>query len=296
MTVAQWPVLLPQKPLKDGYSGDPHKPLPRAEMEQGGVRKRRNNGASPATVALSWRMTAAEFTEFAGFYHFALVEGTGWFTVPVWAGDGMATVEAQFADRYRVRPRGPLAVTVTTSLTLRALPTMTAAEATAFLQINASGMPKWPDLLPEVSLQEGTEIDPHQPVLMTDLDGGPGAKRAPFPNSPGTIQMRWRMTASEFAAFKGFYRWHLRDGAAWFEMPLWVASGYERIAAQFSDRYSFAPAGARDVLVTGELTIRQLPIQQTGAGLLLSMLGEAAFTGLVADIHQIVHVDYPEAV
>lgn len=293
--VPLWPSLLPQRHLRDGYTADPHQPLARVEMEQGGQRKRRRTPTSQATVSLKWRMTTGQFALFAGFYRQDLVEGTGWFSVPLWTGDGMESVEARFTDRYAVRPRGPLAVTVEASLTLRGLPVMDEAVAADLLTLSDTGMTRWPDALPDAVLVDGLSLDPHLPVAMTDATSGPLEKRLVFPASPASARLQWRMTPAQFGAFKGFYRWLLRDGAAWFEAPVWTGSGFERVAAQFSDRYSFSPAGARDVLVTAEAILRELPMTAADAAWFLAAW-DGSFPAVANGVNQFVHVLYPAAV
>ncbi len=292
--VATWPARLPAAPLREGYSGDPHQAATRTEMEQGTARKRHLTAAPPAQISLKWRMSAEQFEIFKSFYHFDLREGTGWFNVPLWFGSGMVTVEAQFSERYQAAARGAASVTVTTALTVRELPTMSEEEAATLAELGPTGMLRWPDLLPDTMLRDTVNIDPHQPVLKTDMDNGPVSKRAPFPNSPASTPVSWRMSGSEFEAFKGFYRWLLKNGNAWFSMPIWVGGGFEIVAVQFTDRYAFTPGRALDVLVTADLTLRQLPVLEDGPALLLTSLGEDGLASFAAGIHQFVHVTYPE--
>lgn len=295
MTVEPWPAILPQRPLRDGLRLSVRGACTRVSMEQGPARQRLRYTDAPARLALKWRMSLPEFSFFRAFYRLDLRQGAAWVDLPAWAGGGVARLEARFSDRYSAAPRGPSAVTVSAEMELRTLPVMSEAEALALVETGASGLPCWPDVLPDTLLADGTALDPHEPLLRSDIEAGPAEKRAGFGVSSATVTLRWFMSAAQYEAFTGLFHWPLARGAGWVEMPVWTGTEVIRAAARFTDGYECEPRGASGVIVSASVELRELPAPLDGVTYLFGMLGEPGLTAFAGGIHHFVHVSYPEA-
>lgn len=259
MTLPLWPASFPQMPLRDGLRVKAHAAHRRTPMEKGNSRLRAITVSSPAEVELRWRFPAARFNDFKLFYDEKLARGANWFTVPLWFGGAGVSVAAQFADRYSFAPRAAFAVTVSASLRVRQLPYVALEEGELEGFFDAEGRPVWPVSLPEGPLRTGLDIDPHRPVLTTDIDEGPKAKRDLFGPSPAEQPVQWSMSSAQFETFKAFHAEALAHGQRWFLAPLWFGLSLDRVAVRFREPFEFSPRFATQVLVSAQIEVRRMP-------------------------------------
>ncbi|MAM95674.1 hypothetical protein [Parvibaculum sp.] len=294
MTLPVWPAAFPKTAQRDGYRGTAHQPHRRTEMDKGNARLRARSLGSPAEIELKWRFAGSRANDFKLFYENDLARGTRWFTVPLWFGGEHRAVPAQFMDRFTITPRAASAVTISTRLCVRRMPYDALEEGELDTFFDPQGRPVWPESLPEGPLRTGIDIDPHRPVLMTELEEGPKTKRDLFGPSPAAQLVQWSMSPAQFETFKAFYVEGLVWGTRWFMAPLWFGRSLDRVPVRFREPFAFEPRFAARVLVTATVEARRLPVIPPGVQALLAMMGAAGLSSLSGGIHDFVHETWPD--
>lgn len=97
-TLVSWPTRLPL-PTYDGYALEPESAVTRTDMESGPARQRRRFTQTPTRIPVRWRMGAREFAVFEAWFRLKLADGTGWFTLDLLGGIGIAAHEARFVGQ-----------------------------------------------------------------------------------------------------------------------------------------------------------------------------------------------------
>ena len=78
---------------------------------------------------------------------------------------------------------------------------------------------KFPDLLP-LPLVEEYSITPNEAIIRTQMESGTARQRRRFDSVPSRIIVKWFMNASQFSLFEAWYKYHAKEGAEWFVIPL----------------------------------------------------------------------------
>lgn len=102
MTLPSWPYTVNYLAEVGSYSLIPHSPLQRTEFDYGPARVRRRFVTSNPVVTFTISMTSGEFEIFKGFYHHDIIDGAGWFTMPVYFGSEETLVKCRFMEAYTV--------------------------------------------------------------------------------------------------------------------------------------------------------------------------------------------------
>lgn len=119
-------------------------------------------------------------------------------------------------------------------------------------------MPSWPASLPAPTVGGYTLVSTES-VVRTDMDAGPARQRRRFTQTPTRLQLRWLLSAEQFAVFEAWYRWQADEGGAWFTIDLAGGLGIipheARFVAQFQARLREGMWWA----VSAEIEVRDRP-------------------------------------
>lgn len=102
MTLEAWPFDLNYLAEIGTYGLEPHDDLTRTEFDYGPAAQRRRFVNSYPKVTFSISMTSLEFETFKAFYHYDLLDGMRWFTMPVYFGSTESVVKTRFTKKYTV--------------------------------------------------------------------------------------------------------------------------------------------------------------------------------------------------
>ncbi|MAX51655.1 MAG: hypothetical protein CMH22_15950 [Methylophaga sp.] len=95
----------------------------------------------------------------------------------------------------------------------------------------------YPSELP-AALQQGHSVQTVSPLLRSQLASGRARQRRRFTSVPQTVQLEWVMTNSQAQLFEVWFRYGVMDGAAWHDMPVKTALGFQTERVRFTDIYS----------------------------------------------------------
>lgn len=107
----------------------------------------------------------------------------------------------------------------------------------------------WPKTLP--GPQIGTQYNPVDPQLRTQMQSGRSFVRRNFTATPDNFIARWIFTTDAQARrFEEFYKYDTEDGTLWFEMPLLLPQGRGprtvRFVGIYAGRTRLNPPGHSD--------------------------------------------------
>lgn len=131
-----WLDQLPYQPVTDSPEPTLHEDLLRSDWPEGPIAARRRFN-TPARQDQAWDFTNADYELFRAWYRLALLDGTRWFTLPVWTGDRYRDCQARFAEPPEARWRGGVAWRVEARLELKLLPTLGVGEMQGALSASA---------------------------------------------------------------------------------------------------------------------------------------------------------------
>ncbi|MDD9876530.1 MAG: hypothetical protein OXR84_03715 [Magnetovibrio sp.] len=138
----------------------------------------------------------------------------------------------------------------------------------------------WPTTLPLPTI-EGYGVHPGEAILRTEMEAGPARQRRRFTQVPSRISVRWVLRRDQFALFEAWYRWHAREGGAWFEIDLLGGIGLSAHEARFTRQFEAALQPGNRWRVTSELEIRERPVLTEDA---LAIALEEDLVGLLSAI------------
>lgn len=116
--MSAWPSTLPL-PTLQGYGVKPDAAFVRTDMDAGAARQRRRYTAPPSRLSVAWVFTAAQMASFKTFYETTLDLGSGWFTLDINAGAGLASKDCRFVEPYQASLSGNGVWAVSATLEVR---------------------------------------------------------------------------------------------------------------------------------------------------------------------------------
>lgn len=120
---------------------------------------------------------------------------------------------------------------------------------------------RWPKELPPGQFI-GRSYSTVEPMMRSRLVSGRARQRRQFTSTPQEVSVRWLMTNVQAQLFENWFRWALKDGAQWFEMPLRMPDGLLDRTVRFTGIYDGpTEAGPNHWRFSAELEIRE---RQTG--------------------------------
>lgn len=121
-------------------------------------------------------------------------------------------------------------------------------------------LPVWPITLPQRPLREGYAVSaPSGHMSETEVEDGPAIRRRKVFSLWRRVQLRYRMTPAQKAAFETFWRQDLNAGVNEFTLPLWNFDGAGMVSARVrmeGASFSCGPAGPADSYVSFEVEAR----------------------------------------
>lgn len=142
---------------------------------------------------------------------------------------------------------------------------------------------RWPEQLPP-ALFIGRSYQPVDPLSRSRLTSGRSRQRRQFTSTPVMVNVRWLMTESQALFFETWFRWTLKDGAEWFDMPLRMPDGLSDRAVRFTGIYDGpTEAGPNHWRFTAELEIRERQTLPDGWELVPEYISEADIVDLAAN-------------
>lgn len=285
--IRTWPVGLNYRPERAGYRWTPHDPQSRTPMEQGPARKRRKWVSSPAYVQVTWIFTGTHYDVFRAWHHLQLDDGANWFRMPLWCGNAFVTLPCRFKGAFQPTPRG-LEWVVTAEIEVREVPFAEPEDLPDLL------VRDWPEAINPLPIRDAYRMTPHRPVIRSEIDG-PQDTKLWYQDGAIAAEFQWPMSPDAFTYFRAWYHHSLKDGVAWFTAPAWVGGAYGTRQCRFENAYEATLQLDYTWLVTASVEIRNVPYMADGALYIATIFGGEAFAGFVADIHHIIHVEYPEA-
>lgn len=119
-------------------------------------------------------------------------------------------------------------------------------------------MSAYPSTLPRPQV-EGYGIEPDDPVIKTEMDGGNTRFRRRYTAFPSQITARWTFTQHEFAVFEAWHRHTILDGAAWFDVDLANGLGISSHEAHFVGMWKSSALPGLGASVSATLMVRSRP-------------------------------------
>lgn len=120
---------------------------------------------------------------------------------------------------------------------------------------------KFPDLLP-LPLVEEYSITPNEAIIRTQMESGTARQRRRFDSVPSRITVKWFMNALQFSLFEAWYKYHAKEGAEWFVIPLLGGLGLIEQEARFTQQFTAKLQNGILWAITSELEIRDRPTLQ----------------------------------
>src|SRR5690606_19030127 len=130
----------------------------------------------------------------------------------------------------------------------------------------------------------GRGYQPVDPLLRSKLTSGRSRQRRQFTSTPVMVNVRWLMDAQQALFFETWFRWALKDGAEWFEMPLRMPDGFAPRAVRFTGIYEGPiEAGPTHWRFVAELEIRERQTLPPGWELIPEYIFEADIVDYAAN-------------
>lgn len=125
----------------------------------------------------------------------------------------------------------------------------------------------YPESLP-LGLRNGRTYQLVSPLQRSELASGRAIQRRRFTSVPQGASVQWIFSDAQGQAFEAWWRDALKDGAAWFEMPLRTPMGLQHHTCRFTGVYS-GPAFIGNGLwsYSAELELRFRAAPPVGEGL-----------------------------
>jgi hypothetical protein len=125
------------------------------------------------------------------------------------------------------------------------------------------------------------------------MEAGPARQRRRFTQVPSRISVRWVLRRDQFALFEAWYRWHAKEGGAWFDIDLQGGVGLTAHEARFTRQFEARIRSGVLWEVTSELEIRERPVlSEDGLAIALDSDLAALFVG-IDRLHGYVHGTLP---
>ncbi|HBT4852192.1 TPA: hypothetical protein MB376_000431 [Klebsiella pneumoniae] len=122
------------------------------------------------------------------------------------------------------------------------------------------------DVLPG-PLKDGFGMKPKSPVKITELVTGRKRIRRGYTSVPTETDVAWIFTDAQAQAFEAWYRDVLKDGSAWFNMPLLTPVGQKNYVCRFNDIYEGpTPVGGLYWRYSASLELWERPLPAVGWG------------------------------
>jgi len=111
-----------------------------------------------------------------------------------------------------------------------------------------------------IAIQDGYGIEPSNPIIRTEMEGGPAKQRRRFSQATTAYPIAWIFTQSEFADFETWHKDDIHDGADWFQLMLANGQGVTEQTARFVEPWIATPRGAYQYSVTSKVETRTRPL------------------------------------
>lgn len=151
--------------------------------------------------------------------------------------------------------------------------------------------PSYPSTLP-LPLRGDYGIDDKSSILRTDMADGLARQRRRFANPPGDIQVRWNLSAVQYAVWRGFIENIAKHD--WFLLPI-KYPGVELSAqcVRLQPGFKTKLFGKDTWIISGVLDLRAQPIISAE---LSELLGSWRFNDLLvasSTAHNYIELNYP---
>lgn len=117
----------------------------------------------------------------------------------------------------------------------------------------------FPATLP-VALQDGYTLSPENPVVRTEMEGGPARQRRRFTQAATKYSVTWSFSLDEMAIFETWHKNDIYDGVAWFTIDLLNGQGVTTQTARFTEMWKASAKGHGEFIVTGTLETSTRPL------------------------------------
>ena len=120
--------------IKEGNQIDRRSAVLRTDMEIGPARQRRLSASMPVQIAVKWLLNAHQMRVFEAWHHHTLFDGTAWFSMPVFNGQGKNDCDCRFVGgEYTAEGYGHGLWMIAATLEVRNMPVMTPEELGEYL-------------------------------------------------------------------------------------------------------------------------------------------------------------------
>lgn len=90
----------------------------------------------------------------------------------------------------------------------------------------------WPAALPyQPPIDDLAHLMP-EPRLRTETEAGPARVRRLSTVAITRVEMSLEFTRQQYELWRGWHRWSIRQGADWFDMPIFTAASYETLSVR----------------------------------------------------------------
>ncbi len=146
----------------------------------------------------------------------------------------------------------------------------------------------WPTPLPLPTV-DGYAITPGDAIVRTDMDAGAARQRRRFTQVPSRVAVRWLMRQGQFALFEAWYRWHAKEGGAWFSVTLLGGIGLQAQQARFTRQFHAQLLTGTLWEIQSELEIRERPVFSEDTLSLLLTEDARGLMQAIDSLHRLVH-------
>ena len=121
-------------------------------------------------------------------------------------------------------------------------------------------MADFPPSLP-IAVQDGYTLEPVNPVIRTEMEGGPQRQRRRFTQASTFYNIKWIFTLDEFATFEKWHKEDIYDGASWFNnLELLNGQGVTNQTARFIEMWKASPRSGKGMIVSAKIETRTRPL------------------------------------
>ena len=122
------------------------------------------------------------------------------------------------------------------------------------------------DYIP-LPLKDGFGLNPISPLKSTQMTTGRRRQRRAYTSVPTETDIAWIFTDTEAQVFESWFRDVLKDGSAWFNMPLMTPLGSKYYVCRFTDIYQGpTPEGGLYWRYSAHIELWERPLPPPGWG------------------------------
>lgn len=282
-----WPAALPL-PTLAGYGLKPTSAVQRLPLEIGAPRVYRRTRRPLAEVTVVWQVDNWQQMLLDGFYSSVADEGGRWFGITLGFPSGLSLVSARFKEKVAFKALGGARWQASATLEILQRPVMDDMTLTARLD-DEGDPPAWPATLLPKPLASSWELQPKPAVVRSDDGTGLPQQRRRSRNSTAEVEAAWELTADQAALFDGFFRWRGRDGAQWFDFPLWQGLGTVMTKVRFLGDADWTPRAGGHWMVSAPIEIRQREVLSASELAIAAPIDPDDLSAALDELHDVVN-------